>query len=125
MRCTFNRQFSKSPFFVQCSLTAKHEGEHCFDHPDALRCNQLTTFKSSGPRCVLPAGHAGAHSKDGKPKRLADAAKGLATVIVNRILDHGLAGSTWRAQHPEAFEDLLSYREDITLDVYHHIRRKV
>jgi hypothetical protein len=125
MRCTYNCSFSTSPFEVKCSLKKGHEGECCFDHPKSKRCNQLTTFKSSGPRCTLPEYHAGAHSAEGKPQRLASVAKNLAAVIVNRILDHGLANSTWRVLHPDAYNDLLEYREDITLSVYHHIRKKV
>jgi len=35
--------------------------------------------------------------------------------IVSRILDVGLAKSTWREKHLDAYNDLLTYREDIIL----------
>jgi len=33
--------------------------------------------------------------------------------IVSEILDKGLADSTWREQYPQAYENLLTYREDL------------
>lgn len=38
--------------------------------------------------------------------------------IVYRILDVGLADSTWRELHPQAYEDLLEYRVDMEDDVF-------
>ncbi len=40
-------------------------------------------------------------------------AERLATKIVDRILDEGLAASTWRDANPHAYDTLLDYRKDM------------
>jgi cellobiose-specific phosphotransferase system component IIA len=40
----------------------------------------------------------------------------VAACVVNSILDSGLAKSTWRDAHAEAYDDLLKYREDMIVD---------
>lgn len=37
----------------------------------------------------------------------------LAQLIVARILDRGLRHSTWRDNHPNAYTNLLEYRDDM------------
>lgn len=37
----------------------------------------------------------------------------VAKRVITRILDKGLANSTWREEHPEAYEDLRGYRPDL------------
>ena len=39
--------------------------------------------------------------------------KTLEQRVISEILDKGLAESTWREQYPEAYTDLLTYREDL------------
>jgi hypothetical protein len=41
----------------------------------------------------------------------------LSEAIVNKLLDDGLANSTFRDLHPEAYKILLTYREDMVTDV--------
>ena len=43
--------------------------------------------------------------------------------VVNAILDKGLADSTFREKFPEAYEELLWYREDLEESVRRVIRR--
>lgn len=40
----------------------------------------------------------------------------IAEKIIGRILDEGLAESTWRWEHPDAFFALNVYREDLIQD---------
>lgn len=44
-------------------------------------------------------------------------AKRTAEKCVNQILEHGLAWSTFREQFPEAYEELLKYKQDIVSDI--------
>lgn len=48
-----------------------------------------------------------------KLKKVKKGPKELAKSIVGRILDHGLAMSTWRDNNSSAYEELLWYRVDI------------
>lgn len=41
----------------------------------------------------------------------------IATNVVSRILDVGLAKSSWRDHHEEAYIELLRYRGDLVDDV--------
>ena len=43
--------------------------------------------------------------------------RAAAEKIVARILDQGLGKSTWRDNHPAAYDDLLNYRADMIADV--------
>lgn len=44
--------------------------------------------------------------------------------IASMILDYGLANSTWRDENSAAYNDLLAYREEITLDALHVLEGK-
>lgn len=39
--------------------------------------------------------------------------------VIKEILDHGLKHSTWAEEFPEAYKDLLHYREDLAISVAH------
>jgi len=41
----------------------------------------------------------------------------LAAKIVNRLLNEGLARSTWRDTHPEAYNELVEHRPEMIRDV--------
>ena len=43
--------------------------------------------------------------------------KTVAKKIVKRILDEGLANSTFRDKHPDAYLELIEYRVDLEADV--------
>ncbi len=50
-------------------------------------------------------------------------AEQLAKRIVTTILRKGLAGSTWRDQFPEAFDDLLYYEKDMIANATDLLKR--
>ncbi len=43
--------------------------------------------------------------------------KSLPELVVDEILDNGLADSTWRDEYPAAYTELLRYRKDIEASV--------
>lgn len=43
--------------------------------------------------------------------------------IISDILDKGLAESTFRELHPEAYDELLCYRTDLELSVYKTLKK--
>lgn len=47
----------------------------------------------------------------------------VATAVVNRLLDKGLAESTWKDNHQAAYAELLKYRVDMTIDVTKVLKR--
>lgn len=40
---------------------------------------------------------------------------------IKEILDQGLKHSTWAEEFPEAYKDLLQYREDLAVSVAHSL----
>lgn len=48
----------------------------------------------------------------------------VAKKIAARILDKGLSDSTWRSNHPEAYEDLLELRLDFEMDAAEVLRKE-
>lgn len=46
----------------------------------------------------------------------------IAQSIISRILDKGLADSTWREQFPEAYDGLIEYRQDLEESVNEGLR---
>lgn len=51
---------------------------------------------------------------DGESMKALQAEK-AAKKIIDEVLDKGLAESTWRECYPDAYRDLLMYREDLEL----------
>ena len=49
----------------------------------------------------------------------------IALSSVNEILNQGLKYSTWKDEFPEAYEDLLRYREDLAISIAHTICDKL
>ena len=43
--------------------------------------------------------------------------KTIEKAIIKEILDVGLAGSSWREDYFEAYEELLTYRRDMELSI--------
>jgi hypothetical protein len=51
----------------------------------------------------------------GKASSATDEIREVSKKIAAKILDHGLAHSTWAHNYPEAYQDLLRYRADVEL----------
>lgn len=47
----------------------------------------------------------------------------VAKKAVERILDTGLAESTFREKHPKAYKELLHYRADLEADIVKVVKR--
>lgn len=64
--------------------------------------------------------------KKRSPEGIAKAkANRLAKAVVNKILDKGLANSTWRSNNGFAYNALLQYREDMIADAEQVLLRSI
>lgn len=52
-----------------------------------------------------------------------DQADLVAGAVVNMLLHNGLAQSTWRETHPDAYMDLLTYKADMVADAAKLLQR--
>lgn len=52
-----------------------------------------------------------------------DQANVIAHAVVHRLLDHGLAKSTWKELYPEAWAELRLYADDMVKDVEGVLKR--
>jgi hypothetical protein len=141
-RCTKRENHRGGHFFDRTHDTIK----------DLTMCPAMLTWgDKSKAYCGLPIGHQGRHIhnassftlewsestpgfqlqslEDPSLKVYAQGEQDMpkpekkAKTITSHILDRGLAESTWRAQHPEAYDDLLRYREDIEISVRKDLER--